>query len=342
MAMNSSNAAEPQPVVTPLSSAAIFLVLTIRAGGEATARDLLADLGDLQKSVGFRSTDGQLACVAGVGSDAWSRLFPGPRPALLHPFRPITGARHDAPATPGDLLFHVRARRFDLCFAMARLITERLDGAADVVDEVHGFRYFDARDFLGFVDGTANPTGAAAVDAAITGDDDPAFRGGSYVIVQKYLHDLDAWNSLTVEEQERVIGRTKLDNVELADAAPSHVTLNTITGADGVERDIVRDNMPFGHVGGGEFGTYFIGYAADPAIIEEMLQRMFVGHPPGVYDRILDVSRAVTGCLFFVPSADFLDDPSMAMAGALSPAAENRVPTDGSLAIGSLKRSDIR
>ena len=342
MTIRTGDAPQPQPILTSLSAAAIFLVMTIRAGGEAAARDLLADLGDLQKAVGFRSPDGQLACVAGIGSDAWSRLFNGPRPEHLHPFRPISGARHDAPATPGDLLFHIRARRFDLCFAMARLIAERLDGAADVVDEVHGFRYFDARDFLGFVDGTANPIGADAVDAAIVDDSDLLFRGGSYVIVQKYLHDLDRWNALTVEEQERVIGRSKLDNVELTDAVPSHVTLNTITDANGVEHDIVRDNMPFGRVGSGEFGTYFIGYAADPSVIEEMLQRMFVGHPPGTYDRILDVTTAVTGGLFIAPSVDILENPTATTADASSPAVDDRRSTDGSLAIGSLKRSGKR
>lgn len=313
--------AQPQPVLDPLSSAAIFLVLTIQPGGEVTVRDLLSDLADLQKAVGFRSADARLSCVAGIGSTAWDRLFTGPRPAHLHSFQPVMGARHTAPATPGDLLFHVRANRFDLCFALANLLTGRLAGAADVVDEVHGFRFFDARDLLGFVDGTANPTGAAAAAAALVGDEDPAFQGGSYVVVQKYLHDLDRWNALTVAEQERIIGRTKLDNVEITDAVPSHVTLNTIVDDDGIEHDIVRDNMPFGHVGAREFGTYFTGYAANPAIIERMIDRMFVGDPPGAYDRILDVSTAVTGSLFFAPTADFLDNLS---------AAGGAVRTDGS------------
>ena len=137
--------------------------------------------------------------------------------------------------------------------------------------------------------------------------------------MQKYLHDLAAWNALPVEEQERVIGRTKLDDIELPDdvkPANSHVALNTIVDADGTERQIVRDNMPFGSVGAGEFGTYFIGYAPRPSVTEQMLENMFVGDPPGNYDRILDFSTAVTGSLFFVPSADFLDDlPARRTAG---------------------------
>jgi putative iron-dependent peroxidase len=302
----------PQPVLSPLTSAAIFLVVTVNPGGETTVRDLLPDLAGLQRSVGFRLPEGQLRCVTGVGSAAWDRLFSGPRPAGLHQFSELAGDRHRAVCTPGDLLFHIRAKRQDLCFELAIQIMNRLDGAVTVRDEVHGFRYFDERDLLGFVDGTENPSGQAAAAAVTIGAEEPAFAGGSYVIVQKYLHDLRSWNALPVGEQEQVVGRTKLSNIELPDEAKpadSHVALTTITGPDGSQRQIVRDNMPFGSAGRGEFGTYFIGYAATPSVIEEMLHNMFVGNPPGNYDRLLDFSTAVTGALFFVPSADFLDDP---------------------------------
>jgi putative iron-dependent peroxidase len=290
----------------------MFLVLTVRPGGETAVLRLLSDVSGLRRSVGFRAADGELSCVVGIGAAFWDRLFGAPRPAGLHPFRELVGPRHTAVATPGDLLFHVRAARLDLCFELATLITQRLGDRVCVVDEVHGFRYFDQRDLLGFVDGTENPTGPAA-DAAVTvGGEDPEFAGGSYVIVQKYLHDVAAWDGLTVEAQERVIGRTKLSDVELPDDVKptnSHVALNTITDPDGTERQIIRDNMPFGAVGRGEFGTYFIGYSATPAVTELMLEHMFLGDPPGNYDRILDFSTAVTGTLFFVPTADFLDDP---------------------------------
>jgi putative iron-dependent peroxidase len=301
-----------QPVLTPLTASAVILVLTIDDGGTAVVRDLLADLSGLGRTVSFRSPEGGLAVVAGVGSTAWDRLFAGPRPAVLHPFQALDGGRHRAPATPGDLLFHIRAATMDLCWELASLVVGRLAGAATVVDEVHGFKYFDERDLLGFVDGTENPTGSAA-DAAVTiGAEDPAFAGGSYVIVQKYVHDMAAWDAVTVEEQERVIGRAKLSNVEMDDdvkPSNSHVALNTIIEPDGTQRQILRENMPFGSLGAGEFGTYFIGYAATPSVTELMLQRMFLGDPPGNYDRILDFSTAETGTLFFVPTGDFLDDP---------------------------------
>jgi porphyrinogen peroxidase len=230
----------------------------------------------------------------------------------LHAFREVAGARHRAPATPGDLLFHLRAQQMDLCFELGGQIMDRLGGAVTLQDEVHGFKYFDERDLLGFVDGTENPDGDIANDVVFVGEEDRRFAGSSYVVVQKYLHDLHAWNALSVEDQERVIGRTKLTNIELSDdvqPSNSHVTLNTIEEPDGTERKIVRDNMPFGRVGQGEFGTYFIGYARSPSVIELMLRRMFIGAPPGNHDRVLDFSTAATGNLFFVPTADFLDEP---------------------------------
>jgi putative iron-dependent peroxidase len=302
---------EPQPVLARLTVAAIFLVVTVHDDAEDDVRDLLSDVSGLVRSVGFRDLDGELTCVVGIGSELWDRLFGEPRPRGLHPFRELVGDRHTAVSTPGDLLFHIRARQMDLCFELAGQLMNRLAGRAEVMDEVHGFIYFDQRDLLGFVDGTENPVGLAARAATIIGDEDPAFAGGSYVIVQKYLHDMLAWNELTVEDQERAIGRTKLTNIELPDdvkPANSHLALNVITGPDGEELKIVRDNMPFGQVGAGEYGTYFIGYASTPAVIERMLQNMFIGDPPGTTDRVLDFSRAVTGNLFFVPTTDFLDD----------------------------------
>ncbi|MDF3300281.1 Dyp-type peroxidase [Streptomyces sp. K1PA1] len=296
----------------------MFLVCTVDDGGEPAVRELLQDIAGLRRSVGFRAPDAGLSCVVGIGSAAWDRLFTGPRPRDLHPFVPLDGPRHRAPSTPGDLLFHLRARRMDLCFELARLIGERLRGAAVVVDEVHGFRSFDERDLLGFVDGSENPEGRVAADAVFVGDEDPAFAGGSYVVVQKYLHDLDAWNALTTRAQELAVGRTKPDNVELPDEekpADAHVALTTVTGADGRERKIVRENMPFGRVGDGEFGTYFIGYARTPEVTERMLRNMFLGDRPGVHDRLLDFSVPVTGCLFHVPTAAFLDDPPAAPSG---------------------------
>jgi porphyrinogen peroxidase len=333
-------------VATTLTSAAIFMVVTVDPGAAASdaVRALCGDLSGLLRAVGFRDGAARLTCVLGIGSTAWDRLFGDPKPAGLHPFQEIRAGGRHAVATPGDLLFHIRATRMDLCFELATQITTRLAGAITAVDEVHGFRYFDNRDLLGFVDGTENPVGAEAVDATVIGDEDPEFVGGSYVIVQKYLHDLAAWNAVSTETQEGFIGRTKLSDIELTDDVKptfAHNALTSIVDEDGEEIDIVRDNMPFGVAGKGEYGTYFIGYARSPQPIETMLDNMFIGDPPGNYDRLLDFSTAVTGVLFFVPSVPLLESladrtpDTRAPAPAPTPSAE---PTSsGSLHIGSLR-----
>jgi len=302
---------EPQSVCHPITSSAIFMVATVAPGSEAAVRGWCADIAGLVRSVGKRVPAGNLTCVCGFGSQAWDRLFGAPRPAALHPFREFGVEGRKAVSTPGDILLHIRAEQMDLCFELATQLMAALGDAVKVVDEVQGFRYFDMRSIIGFVDGTENPVGRKAEGFTIVGDEDREFRGGSYVLVQKYLHNMTAWNGLTVEAQEKVIGRTKLSDIELDDEAKpsnSHSALTVITDENGEEVKILRDNMPFGRPGAGEFGTYFIGYARSPQPLELMLENMFVGRPVGNYDRLLDFSTAVTGGLFFVPSADLLEE----------------------------------
>lgn len=354
---------EPQAICNDVTRSAIFIVATIEAGSDNAekVRAWCGDIAALVRSVGKRVPAGNLSCVCAFASDAWDTLFGAPRPTALHPFREFGTGERRAAGTPGDILLHIRAGHMDLCFELATQLLGALGDAVTVVDEVHGFRYFDMRAMVGFVDGTENPTGRAANEFTLIGDEDSQFESGSYVVVQKYLHDMAGWNALSVETQERIIGRTKLSDIELDDAVKptcSHSSLTTLT-ENGKEVKILRDNMPFGRPGSGEFGTYFIGYARSPAPIEQMLENMFVGRPPGNYDRLLDYSRAVTGGLFFVPSATLLEelagrDPqTAAAAAAVDPAADPAVDPDveqhpetsssaepregGSLNIGSLK-----
>jgi porphyrinogen peroxidase len=303
---------EPQAVCKPITRSAIFIVATVARGdaSAATVRDWCGEVAALVRAVGTRAPAANLSCVCGFGSDAWDFLFGAPRPAGLHPFREFGSGERRAIATPGDILMHIRADHMDLCFELASQMLRKLGSAVTVVDEVHGFRYFDLRDIVGFVDGTENPSGRSMVECAIIGDEDANFSGGSYVIVQKYLHNLEAWNALSVEQQEKIIGREKLSDVELDAAIKpscSHSSLTTLD-EDGQEVKILRHNMSFGRPGAKEFGTYFIGYARSPRPTEQMMENMFVGRPPGNYDRLLDFSRAVTGGLFFVPSAELLDE----------------------------------
>ena len=307
-----------QPVVVPPSEAAVVLVLTLREGDDQPVLDAIADLTGVIRAVAFRYPDAQTTCVAGIGSAAWDRLFPGkPKPNGLHPFIELDGGTHVAPSTPGDLVLHVRGKRFDMCFELGDKLLERLGGLVDVADRLQGFRYVDERDLLGFVDGTESPSDEEAWQTlTITGDE--PFDGGSYLITQRYLHDLTSWNALTVEQQDTAIDRHKLDDIEIPDAkkaSNSHVALNSINAPDGTQLTIVRENMPFGTVGE-TYGTCVIGYASDPAVTERMLHNMFIGDPVGNHDRILDFSTAVTGSLFYIPTVDFLDVPDAALMGA--------------------------
>ena len=338
----------PQPVAAPLTRAAIFLIVAIKPapGSCAVLRSFCGDVAALFRAVEFRNLEAGLSCVTAFGSDAWDLLFGAPRPAELHPFREIRAGNRHAVSTPGDLFFHIRAKHMDLCFELATRIMDRIGDVVSPIDEVHGFKYFDDRDLLGFVDGTENPRGPAIADAVLIGHEDEAFTGGSYVIIQKYLHDLAGWNALSTEAQEGILGRKKLSDIELDDAikpTSAHNALTTIV-ENGKEIKILRDNMPFGAVGQGEYGTYFIGYSRSPRTIEQMLENMFVGNPPGNYDRLLDFSRAVTGNLFFAPSATFLDglqnDPPGDVTvpeAAAAPSPPQSASRDGSLGIGSLK-----
>lgn len=314
---------DPQSIDAPLSQSAIFLVVSVADGQEALTKvcSVLRDLDDLVKTVGFRDLSARLSCIAGIGSHLWDRLHPHSRPRELKPFTPINGKAHNAPSTPGDLLFHIRAERADLCFEFERLLLAAFGTAVTMIDEVTGFRYFDARDLLGFVDGTANPAGPDISSSALVGDEDAHFAGGSYVVVQKYFHDLATWGRVPTPLQEEIMGRTKIDNIEINDDdAPrkSHKSLATIVDAQGTEHDILRDNMPFGRAGHGEFGTYFIGYSRYLWVIEKMLERMYVGDPPGAYDRLLDFSTPHTGTTFFAPARRTLETITQGQTAELS------------------------
>jgi porphyrinogen peroxidase len=300
-----------QSIDAPLSSAAAFLVLTVKDDEHSRSRVravLAHNTDDLVKGVKLRANGGRFICNVGISHRVWSELTGKPMPTELRPFKAVQGATHTAVATEGDLLYHIRADSMDLVVEFEKLLLEAFGSSVVAVDDVAGFRYFDGRDLLEFVDGTGNPDGLGLPEATLVGDEDSEHAGGSYVVVQKYLHDLSAWRSQRVETQEEIIGRTKFDNVELPDAQDgqkSHKTLCTIIDADG-EHPILRDNMPFAVPGLGQYGTYFIGYSRHLWVIERMIERMFIGDPPPLHDRILDFSKAVAGVTFFAPSHAFL------------------------------------
>ena len=269
---------------------------------------------NLNKSFTIRIPDGRSSCVMGIGHDAWIKLqLPTPLPKELVNFESINGGKHSAKATSGDLHFHLRGLNMAICFDMATAISNVLQPVAECFDEIHGFRYWDGRSIIGFVDGTENPIGEERKFFAVVGDEDSTYKGGSYLFVQKYFHNMKNWESLSTEDQEKVIGRYKMNDIEMDDNVKpdnSHSALTSITDENGNDLKIVRDNMPFGNPSKGEVGTYFIAYASTFSTTKKMLENMFIGNPPGNYDRILDFSTAQTGALFFVPTLEVLDEYS--------------------------------
>lgn len=305
---------DPQDVTHKPGENALFMVFGLHETEEARARvkNLCGNIGAIVRSMRKRFPDFEPSCVLGFGAGAWSLLFPDRgRPKELVAFAEIRGEKHTAVSTPGDLFFHIRAKRGDICYEIARLIGDSLDGAVTPIDEVYGFRYFDGRTIIGFVDGTENPEEDEAYSFGVIGDEDPDFAGGSYAFAQKYLHNMRAWNSLSTEEQEKAIGRRKFTDIELSDEEKpvnAHNAVTNIADEEGNELKIIRANMPFANPAKGEFGTYFIGYAGTFATTRKMLENMFIGDPVGNTDRLLDFSTAVTGTLFFVPPAGMLEE----------------------------------
>lgn len=339
-----------QNVLDTTNNNTIFMVwkFTSDAGtSRKVFNRICALLENLNNSTAIRFPDAKANVVMGISRHAWDFLgLPKPLPKELTDFQPIAGSRHTAVATEGDLHFHIRGTGNSYCIDMAGVITDFLEKVASCIVEVHGFRYWDGRSILGFVDGTENPQGSLREYFGLIGDEDPLYKGGSYLFVQKYIHDIKAWKALPVNEQEKVIGRSKTDDIEMTDEVKptnSHSALANV----GDDLKIIRDNMPFGNISTNEMGTYFIAYASTFSTVIKMLTRMFVGEPEGNYDRILDFSTAKTGTLFFVPTYDMLD----AFSGgdddtedATAPTSENENTDtagapgkDGSLGIGSLK-----
>jgi len=342
--------AEPQNVLDYRGDNTIFLVWNFKKDQnvEAVFQRICALVINLNNSGATRFPDSGATCVMGIGHDAWLRLgLPVPLPKELANFEPIAGDKHMAVATRGDLHFHIKGSTSSICYDMAATLAQILDPVAVSVEEVHGFRYWDGRSILGFVDGTENPKGDKRAFFGLVGDDDPAYKGGSYLFVQKYIHDLKAFKALSVEEQEKVFGRSKENDVEMPDdqkPANSHIALTNV----GDDLKIIRDNLPFGNMSTNEMGTYFIAYASTFSTVKKMLDNMFIGSPQGNYDRLLDFSTPKTGTLFFVPPASFLKNiaagtpaleavPSPADASGAMREAGSR-SGNGSLLIGSLKK----
>jgi porphyrinogen peroxidase len=300
---------EPQSGVVPEPQhAAHFLVLRVRdhaRDARAVAAELRA-IPALVASLDPGDHPAKLTVTVGIGPDFWDVLSPTRRPKHLRPFKAIAVEGRSAPSTGGDVLLHVTSALRDLTFDTVLAIRSRLGDRVEVLEDVAAFRRKDARDLTGFIDGTENPKGDERAEWALVGDDDPDFAGGSYVFTQRWVHDLAKWGRLTVAEQEDVIGRRKPDSEELPDEIKpdtSHAARSNLV-VDDEELKIVRQSLPYGNAD--EHGLFFIAYCRTPDIPEQMFARMMGAAGDGLYDRLMDFSRAVSGAHFFAPSLPML------------------------------------
>jgi putative iron-dependent peroxidase len=270
----------------------------VRPGVDAArVRDALAGL--RQPSV----TAGGANIVVGFGPALWRAQPPVLVPDVLADFPVIDGV----PATQHDLWIWVHGTGDDLIFDVGRAVAALVTPVADLVSEIGGWVYRDSRDLTGFVDGTENPAVEEAFAVATVPAGDPG-AGGSFAIVQRWVHDLAAFHALSVEEQEGVIGRTKPESIELDDAVkpPTAHIARVVIEEDGQELEIYRRSVPYGSVD--EHGLMFFGFSADPSRFAKMLCRMFGATDDGLTDRLTEFTRPVSGAYYFVPSLEALGD----------------------------------
>ncbi len=296
-------------ILPPVSPHALFLTLHLQAGDEAlrAVRAAAAGFSALVETQAALDPDAHLVGSLAFGAEMWGRLSPQ-RPTTLTPFVTLGSGALSAPATGGDLQLHLHGARADLNFRCARAFIEPLRPFIAKADETHGFMYLDARDLTGFIDGTENPEGEEErAEAALIGDEDPEFAGGSYVIAQRYVHKLHDWERLAEHEQEGIIGRSKPDSVELDDEIkpPTAHIARVVIEEDGEELEIVRHSLPYGSASG-DAGLFFIAYAKDLSIFQKMLARMFGQGDDGLSDHLMQFTQAVSGGYFFAPSKERL------------------------------------
>ncbi|HEY2074240.1 MAG TPA: Dyp-type peroxidase [Gaiellaceae bacterium] len=252
-------------------------------------RDLVSAVAGLREP---RTTMGGVNLVAGFRPDIW----PEDAPDGLHGFDADVGFM---PATQQDAVLWLSGASYDVVFDVARAAIAELAGVATVAEETSSWPYQHDRDLTGFIDGTENPTLVDAPEFVVVPDGKPG-AGGTILLLQKWPHDVNAWESLSVEEQELVIGRRKTDSEELEDKpADSHVA-STDQDTFG---HIFRRNMPYGTVT--EHGTMFVGFCNEQRPLEAMLESM-AGLTNGTPDALTRFSKPVTGAYYFVPSTDSL------------------------------------
>ncbi len=286
---------------------ALYLMFNVHEDHDAPMRKKLVEVLNLFQHYDNEHYEAMVSGVIAVGNNYWLELYPGLLPQEIAPFPDMHCEDRHAPVVPYDLFIQIRADRADICHAIGVDVYELLRPHVDLVEQVKGFRYLDGRDLTGFVDGTENPRGMHKFDVAIVGDDDPDFTGGSYIHVQRYRHNLEKWDKVSVTDQEQIIGRTKDDDIEFSadkKAAFAHTKRTSLKDAQGNSLEILRQSMPYGDMK--EQGLYFVSCCKSPKPFTRMLESMIFGDGKGHHDHLLDYTTAETGSAFFAPSIDFI------------------------------------
>lgn len=299
-----------QSVILPLpSDHARFIVLRLKNLSIEDFKERLKQLFTTRDRLITQHPNAQIKTAVAFGPELWSKLYEQ-APAGFKQLEPIQGS-FNMPVVPADVLIHIASARADICFALSQSFFEDIREQVEVLDERVCFRYFDGRDITGFIDGTENPQFPDdRAEVALLGEDTGIFQDGSFIFAQRYAHNLDKWKKLKVDAQEQVMGRTKLESIELEDEvkpANAHIARTVVEDEEGEEMEILRHSLPYGD-GRGDQGLFFIAYTKDLKIIDAMLVRMFGTSGDGIHDRLLHFVTPMDGAYYFAPSEELLEE----------------------------------
>ncbi|ENX11070.1 Dyp-type peroxidase [Acinetobacter variabilis] len=299
-----------QSVILPLpSDHARFIVLRLKDLSIEDFKERLEQLFTTRDRLITQHPNAQIKTAVAFGPELWSKLYEQ-APAGFKQLEPIQGS-FNMPVVPADVLIHIASTRADICFALSQSFFEGIRDQVEVLDERVCFRYFDGRDITGFIDGTENPQFPDdRAEVALLGEDAGIFQDGSFIFAQRYAHNLDKWKKLKVDAQEQVMGRTKLESIELEDEvkpANAHIARTVVEDEEGEEMEILRHSLPYGD-GRGDQGLFFIAYTKDLKIIDAMLVRMFGTSGDGIHDCLLHFVTPMDGAYYFAPSEELLEE----------------------------------
>jgi putative iron-dependent peroxidase len=287
----------PQPGIFALGTAS-HAYLEFDAADATQRKHLVETIASMREP---RTTMGGVNLVAGFRPELWGEVAAQDLPSGLEGFNAdLVGVEGFAmPATQHDAVLWLSGSAYDVVFDLSRGAIAELAGIATIAEETSSWPYRHDLDLTGFIDGTENPTLVDAAEVVVIGDGSVG-AGGTVLLLQKWTHDAAAWEALSVADQERVIGRRKLDSVELEDKpADSHVAS---TDQDRFGK-IFRRNMPYGTVT--DHGTMFVGFSADQKPLRTMLESM-AGVTSGSRDALTKYTRPLTGAYYFVPAVGSL------------------------------------